>query len=128
MSDSRYILIYPFGTREQAFEVANNIDGSLMWSNGAAYPKDNIPAFIVPLSEFSERWVAPNEIQQLTDEVNRVCEWKLEDNGDYIIYNTSCGEDFILEEGTPKENLYNYCPSCGGKLREALAKQGDSDE
>ena len=65
MSDTKYILIYPFESHERAFEVANDIDGSLMWNNGTAYPSDNIPAFIIPLTEFSSRWSAPDEIVDL---------------------------------------------------------------
>ena len=35
--------------------------------------------------------------------------------------------DFILQlmEGTPEENLYNYCPRCGKKL---IVKVGDINE
>jgi len=65
MSDTKYILIYPFESRERAFELANNIDGQLMWQNGNAYPNDNVPAFIIPLSEFGSRWTAPRQIEQL---------------------------------------------------------------
>lgn len=61
MSETKYILIYPFETRERAFDIANDIDGSLMWHNSTAYPRDNIPAFIVPLSEFSSRWSMPKQ-------------------------------------------------------------------
>ena len=27
-----------------------------------------------------------------------------------------CREEFCVEEGTPKDNEYNYCPSCGAKM------------
>ncbi len=27
-----------------------------------------------------------------------------------------CHEPFTLIEGTPEDNLYNYCPKCGAKL------------
>ena len=64
MSETKYILIYPFESQEKAFETANNIDGSLMWQNGNAYPNDNVPAFIIPLSEFGSRWTAPRAIEQ----------------------------------------------------------------
>lgn len=64
MSETKYILIYPFESRERAFDVANDIDGSLMWQNGTAYPRDNIPAFITPVAEFSGRWTAPNQAEQ----------------------------------------------------------------
>lgn len=26
---------------------------------------------------------------------------------------SACGEPYVLLEGTPKQNLYNYCPNCG---------------
>lgn len=29
---------------------------------------------------------------------------------------SNCGEPFILIEGTPKQNGYNYCPNCGAEM------------
>lgn len=35
--------------------------------------------------------------------------------GDY--YRCSvCNGEFILEEGSPEQNDYNYCPACGAKM------------
>ena len=31
---------------------------------------------------------------------------------------SKCREDYVLVEGTPKENLWNYCPNCGAKMHE----------
>jgi predicted nucleic acid-binding Zn ribbon protein len=28
-----------------------------------------------------------------------------------------CKDAFVLMEGTPKENNYNYCPNCGADMR-----------
>ncbi len=28
-----------------------------------------------------------------------------------------CGEEFVLVEGTPNSNEYNYCPFCGADMR-----------
>ena len=28
-----------------------------------------------------------------------------------------CGDEFILEEGTPDVNGYNFCPNCGADMR-----------
>lgn len=36
---------------------------------------------------------------------------------------SKCRESYVLVEGTPKENLWNYCPNCGAKM-----DGGDTDE
>lgn len=37
---------------------------------------------------------------------------------DYIIYEcNNCNEEWTFEEGTPKDNSYNYCPNCGAKIK-----------
>lgn len=34
-----------------------------------------------------------------------------------LIYSCSvCKEAFVLIDGTPKDNLWNYCPYCGAKM------------
>lgn len=43
------------------------------------------------------------------------CEWKEDSDGNW---DTFCGETFCLEEGTPSENTYKFCPACGGVLKE----------
>ena len=34
---------------------------------------------------------------------------------------SKCRESYVLVEGTPKENLWHYCPNCGARM------DGDSD-
>ena len=48
----------------------------------------------------------------------RVGEWlEIEDyNGDYHYQCSVCKDEFYLEYGTPKENGYAYCPSCGARM------------
>lgn len=29
---------------------------------------------------------------------------------------SKCPESYVLVEGTPKQNLWNYCPNCGAKM------------
>jgi DNA-directed RNA polymerase subunit RPC12/RpoP len=29
---------------------------------------------------------------------------------------SACGESFCFIEGSPKDNLYTYCPNCGAKM------------
>lgn len=45
--------------------------------------------------------------------------WENEDDfyGDSIIWCCSvCKDRFILNDGTPEENNYKYCPSCGARM------------
>ena len=42
---------------------------------------------------------------------------------------SNCDERFVLEEGTPFDNCYFYCPYCGAKMDEqALKKERETDE
>ena len=47
------------------------------------------------------------------------CKWKLEDE-DVNLYATGCKKYHLLDEGTPGENKYRYCPYCGKKIKEAV--------
>jgi len=31
---------------------------------------------------------------------------------------SNCHEEFCIEEGSPKDNEYYYCPNCGADMRE----------
>lgn len=43
--------------------------------------------------------------------------WDYEQGDETDIYICPCCKDrFVLEWGTPKDNEYNYCPSCGQRL------------
>ena len=39
-------------------------------------------------------------------------------DGDTYYDCSECGESFCLIDGTPTDNLYNYCPSCGAEMGE----------
>ena len=43
------------------------------------------------------------------------CLWIEDNDGNW---DTSCGEYFTLNEGTPKENGMKYCCYCGKRLEE----------
>ena len=43
------------------------------------------------------------------------CQWSETEEGNWI---SDCGEVFCMIEGTPAENKYSFCPSCGRILRE----------
>ena len=38
------------------------------------------------------------------------------DIDEYIFECSECHEIYCLNDGTPKEQQYNYCPNCGTKL------------
>ena len=38
------------------------------------------------------------------------------DIDEYIFECSECHEIYCLNDGTPKEHQYNYCPNCGTKL------------
>ena len=38
---------------------------------------------------------------------------------------SKCRESYVLVEGTPKENLWHYCPNCGAKM--GIKDGGDND-
>ena len=40
-------------------------------------------------------------------------------DGDTYYDCSECGESFCLIDGTPTDNLYNYCPNCGAKMEES---------
>ena len=46
--------------------------------------------------------------------------------GDPIYRCSNCGEHFILEEGTPTDNGYFYCPNCGAKMDEQDMKEREA--
>jgi hypothetical protein len=51
------------------------------------------------------------------------CIWKDDGEGNW---DTSCGERFIILEGTPDENKMKFCTYCGGVLQQEIyaAREG----
>lgn len=41
-------------------------------------------------------------------------DWIESDHGSYIC--SVCGEDWVLNDGTPLENNMRYCPHCGARM------------
>ena len=44
-------------------------------------------------------------------------------DGDTYYDCSECGESFCLIDGTPTDNLYNYCPNCGARMIESEDKR-----
>lgn len=47
--------------------------------------------------------------------------------GDPIFRCSNCEARFVLEEGTPEDNEYYYCPTCGAKIQEQALKEREND-
>lgn len=45
------------------------------------------------------------------------CIWTEDGDG---FWETSCGNTFVVEDGTPYDNKMKFCPYCGGNLREVI--------
>jgi hypothetical protein len=52
-----------------------------------------------------------------TCECSTICQWVGTDD-DFNIWSTDCGEEFYLDEGSPRENGFEYCCFCGKPLVE----------
>lgn len=65
-------------------------------------------------------------IKQPTVDTERHAHWEQsscfdEENG--VFQCSKCKEEFVLINGTPKENGYEYCPHCGCKMDEVKEKE-----
>lgn len=47
----------------------------------------------------------------------KVCLWTEDDNG---VWETSCKQMFVLNEGTPEQNHMKFCCYCGTKLKQKI--------
>jgi hypothetical protein len=55
------------------------------------------------------------------------CEWSQDDlDGDWFV--TDCGNDFILNDGTPEENKMKFCCYCGKPLKQILYVEENENE
>jgi hypothetical protein len=52
-------------------------------------------------------------------EEEETCLWEY--NNDYDYWQTSCCQDFTINEGTPKGNGFKFCYHCGKKIQEWIA-------
>ena len=55
------------------------------------------------------------------------CNWHQEDY-ESSYWSSDCGIQFVLDDGTPKENNMNYCCKCGKKLVEQMWNERNDNE
>lgn len=52
------------------------------------------------------------------------CTWTPDDEG---VWNTDCGEYFVISDGTPSQNDMRHCCYCGDRLQEADAQRAKEE-
>lgn len=87
-------------SRQAAIDDAH----SQIWYRLNPNMKERIDTWLVNLpsvqpEQKTGRWIEQTDTQ---NDVYYVC--------------SNCKEAFTLIEGTPTDNLYNYCPNCGAKM------------
>ena len=74
--------------------------------------------------DYPEEWLCVNKnireakegaIELLEKQISKQWDYEQSDECDIYIC-PCCKERFFLEWGTPKDNEYNYCPTCGQRL------------
>ena len=84
--------------------------------------RDNIPAPYEDSREAKEECLRAIEEAPTVDAVPVVHgRWEVSTDEwfETNVYTCSkCRESYVLVEGTPKENLWHYCPNCGAKMNE----------
>ena len=106
-------------------EIRKFIDGGAFLGR---HDTSKLPVWLshgLEMVEILRMQLAEKERQE--DDVNKVCRWTCENDGDDEYWHTACGRDFYFVEGAPKDNELKFCPYCGGKLLEEKEDDPDDD-
>ena len=93
--------------------------------------REDVIAYFSERSKHLHEWLEDNEndeILKYSEAIDMAIEalkgrtdgeWReVEDDYGGVYWECSnCEDAFFLEVGTPKENNYNFCPSCGAYMR-----------
>ena len=91
--------------------------------------KISAPVIAVTQEEFNDYIQNLNKIMDWLEQEPKTGHWieKEDFNGDTYYDCSECGESFCLIEGTPADNLYNYCPNCGSR-NGSIVKEGEEND
>lgn len=67
-----------------------------------------------PISRTDDAIAALNEALKGTE---HICEWARDEEGGYW-WDTTCGNSFAIDDGTPVDNRMEFCCFCSNKLIE----------
>lgn len=62
----------------------------------------------------ADRLIANGVTVQKSGEWIEKEDWNVDD---YYYTCSACKEDFVTIDGSPSDNLWNYCPNCGADMR-----------
>lgn len=60
-------------------------------------------------------------LEQSQTVLRDMCKWAMDDS-DFASWATSCGEEFVIIEGTPEHNSMRFCCYCGKPLVAVLGQ------
>lgn len=88
---------------------------------------DNCPAVEWHESKFSEKSCSFFKPRDRFVEL-LYAEWIVKEDmyGDPVYCCSNCREEYFLEEWTPIENRYFYCPNCGAKMDEQALRERET--
>lgn len=70
----------------------------------------------VQLNSMEGPLISKREVLAILSEQKEPCEYTLEDEDSNTWECNKCGELWVLNAGTPKDNNMNYCPKCGREI------------
>lgn len=90
-------------------KIATNVIGNIDTSHPYDDKDDIVEQAIGLIDHIPSADVAPVRHGRWEDSTD---EWL----GTDVYTCSKCRESYVLVEGTPKENLWHYCPNCGAKI------------
>ena len=64
---------------------------------------------------------SPTDIGLAIDAVVGRCEWTIDDP-DYGVWDAACGNQHRFEDGGIEDNIFEFCPYCGGEIVEVSSE------
>src|SRR6266487_3391119 len=93
----------------------------------------NVENVRVILERTFQMSVTESDAQIVLDRLNEniagaVCEWKQADDEESNNWESSCGDIFFFEDGTPEENGIKFCPFCSHRVSQKLYESEPEDD